>query len=391
MAARFIDAAEGWGIYRQHQGEISLPEINEALRERGYRAVSNRMYRHYERLRRFGYSEYLSINRLDLRHATDSVFDVADRSRYMSRDLVSPATLHIPTATDLVELAGQVVAISEDAATFVTDDPEPLVTAGKSKKYNRGVLRFYRVGVERAVEVKDVATRDSHARAVLQFRSLLAVDTVIDEDRPSSRSELRVDLGQSPWIFDVMAIWRRSFDLIEASRAIAEATKASLPEEHRQPTAATRILRVRMESPFEIDSLTDPIALAVLLYIYRYVRTEVAGAIEIIAARRGIRHADSDEARRRERHEFDLQSGQLDDLKKALEIESLLADLDAPIRAQLEIDDTVPIQPTAARIEALKNQAIEAAVELMLSSDGQFTVRPTEESAPADSDTEPEG
>jgi hypothetical protein len=83
--ATFSDAAAGWEIFRETEGQASRDEINAALTDRGYNPISKRTVTHYRKLLRLGYTEYVSINRLDLRHSNESVFDVADRSRYRDR------------------------------------------------------------------------------------------------------------------------------------------------------------------------------------------------------------------------------------------------------------------------------------------------------------------
>src|SRR5690606_34662734 len=75
--ARYEDAAAGWTIFREHHGHITLEELNQMLRAQGRRPVAKRTFNHYRKLYRLGYEEYVSINRLDLRHASGSVFDIA--------------------------------------------------------------------------------------------------------------------------------------------------------------------------------------------------------------------------------------------------------------------------------------------------------------------------
>lgn len=66
MSASYRDAAAGWEIYRDSHFSLTLDEVNEALRARGYHPVSPRTYDHYERLRRRGIATYLPINRFDV-------------------------------------------------------------------------------------------------------------------------------------------------------------------------------------------------------------------------------------------------------------------------------------------------------------------------------------
>lgn len=76
--ASFEDAAAGWETYRDRDGAVTRSQLNQALRMRGFEPISNRTYAHYNKLLRLGYTEYVSINRLDIRHANDSLFDVTD-------------------------------------------------------------------------------------------------------------------------------------------------------------------------------------------------------------------------------------------------------------------------------------------------------------------------
>lgn len=384
--ARFVDAAEGWTIYRQHRGDISLFEINQALRSRGYRAVSPRTFDHYGKLRRLGYDDYVSINRLDLRHAADPVFDVVDRSRYMSQDLAdAPATLFIPTSDRVEVLHGEVVAISEDAAAFVTAAVDELQTAGRSKKYFRGVLRFDRVDVERAVGVRDVVDRDGTARAVLEFRSLLDVDLVLDHDQHRVRSVLSIDLGPAPSIYDVTNVWKRSFDLIESCSGIGQTLIRSLPESRRRRLASTRVERLSLRSPLEVGALIDPLVIGIVLYIFRYVRTEMEGVRRILESVQRTRLDEAEESRRSERHSYEMKARKLDDLKTALEIGAMVSDLDRRTRDHLGIEETEQFHPNPGRIEALKDQAIEAAADLILGASGEVTIQadsPDEDNAP---------
>ena len=61
MAARSIDAAEGYRAYMEHNAALELDEINEHLRGLGLREVSPRMLLHYRRLYRHGYRSYIPI------------------------------------------------------------------------------------------------------------------------------------------------------------------------------------------------------------------------------------------------------------------------------------------------------------------------------------------
>ncbi len=79
--ARYEDSAAGWMIFRQHDGDIALEELNQLLQVRGFLPGGGTQYGAFRKLQRLGYEEYISMNRLDLKHASDAVFDITDRSK----------------------------------------------------------------------------------------------------------------------------------------------------------------------------------------------------------------------------------------------------------------------------------------------------------------------
>jgi hypothetical protein len=81
-----------------------------------------------------------------------------------------------------------------------------------------------------------------------------------------------------------------------------------------------------------------------------------------------ISHATKAERRRAELHPLEKQSMQLDNLKKAIELAPLLEALNPSISHVLGVEIPQPDSRTLPRLEALKDQAIEAAVELQASS-----------------------
>lgn len=214
--ARFDDALVGWEIFRQRNGNVSRPQLNAAIRQRGKEPIAERTYRHYQKLRRLGYQEYVSINRLDIRHANDPIFDVSDRSRYPDHEMDSPGRLVLPVASGVDLLPGQVIRISEGFATLRVARSSSAERAAKATKYNRGVLVLDQVGVERAVEVVEAAERGDHLELLLQFRSLLETDLVLPPSiLPVSTSRFVVDLGPDPSMFQVLQVMHGTFDLFE--------------------------------------------------------------------------------------------------------------------------------------------------------------------------------
>ena len=82
----------------------------------------------------------------------------------------------------------------------------------------------------------------------------------------------------------------------------------------------------------------------------------------------------SEEQRRQELHQAQLKSLQLDNVKKAIEVGDLLNNARPGIVEAMGVAMPELEGPAAARLEALKDQAVEAAVELALTTDDQVIV-----------------
>lgn len=137
--ARFEDALTGWEIFLDRSGAVSRSQLNAALSSRGREPISDRTYGHYSKLLRLGYSDYVSINRLDIRHANESIFDDSDRARYSDREVSSPGRLLLPRARDVLTLSGQIGRVSEGYATLRVQRSDGALEAARATKYDKGV------------------------------------------------------------------------------------------------------------------------------------------------------------------------------------------------------------------------------------------------------------
>lgn len=61
-----IGAKTGWELFANADGSVTQEQLTEELERRGLPAVSDRMYDHYGRLRRFGIDSYMPINEFDI-------------------------------------------------------------------------------------------------------------------------------------------------------------------------------------------------------------------------------------------------------------------------------------------------------------------------------------
>ena len=82
-----------------------------------------------------------------------------------------------------------------------------------------------------------------------------------------------------------------------------------------------------------------------------------------------MRHEGNAERRRQELHTLESKSMQLDNIKKAIELLPLLETINPSIEEVLGVVIPTPGARTVGRLEALKDQAVEAVVELQATSD----------------------
>ena len=361
--ATFEDAAAGWDIFRRaRRTPPSRTQINAALMGRGRRPISERTYGHYEKLLRLGYSEYVSINRLDVRHANDSVFDLADRSRYLDRVTSNPGRVIIPRGSNILTLVGTIGRVSEGFATLRVPRSEEVLGVARSTKYKRGVLVFDQVGVERAVQVVEGIERGRFVDVLLEFRSLLETDLIFGESPfAQTASRLTVDLGADASLYRLIDTVHTTFDLFESVRGIVDISAASAVDE----PPSSPVLRVRyleFSNPFILVVYG---AITVFLGV-TYLVTKASDAVGKVQA---VRHEGNAERRRQELHTLESKSMQLDNIKKAIELLPLLETINPSIEELLGVVIPLPGARTVGRLEALKDQAVEAVVELQATSD----------------------
>ncbi len=366
--ASFEDAVAGWEVYRSRQGVVSRTQLNQALRAQGLEPIAERTFVHYGKLLRLGYNEYVSINRLDIRHANESIFDVSDRSRYQDRSVDRAARLVLPTAYSLVTLAGALGKVSEGFAVLRVQDTNEAREASKAVKYNKGILVFEEVGVERAVRVREAVERGDELDLLLEFRSLLETDLVLPESPfPLTTTHMKMELGPEASVYRVLGAVHATFDLFESVRGFIDlAVATSVTDAPVSPTL--RVKQLQFENPLEVILVGAVAVAGGVGYVVNRVAASLGNAAEAASKVQSVGHDREAERRREERHQVELKSLQLDNLKKAIEIGPLLDQLRPDLAEIAGVE--IPELPPAAEhhLEALKDQAVEAAVELEIAS-----------------------
>jgi hypothetical protein len=377
--ASFEDAAAGWVIFRNRDGSVSMPQLNQALRALGKEPISLRTYAHYGKLMRLGYSEYVSINRLDLRHSNESIFDLADRSRYVDRDLGSPGRLVLPTGAGLEVIAGTIGKLSEGFATLRSRRTQEALTAARATRYNRGVLIFDQVGVERAVKVVEGTDAGEELDLLLEFRSLLETDLIFDASPfPVTTSHLRVDLGADASIYRVLSAVHTTFDLFESVRGIVELV-STVDGGGPPPLPILRVRHLEFLNPFEAWLHGSTVVYNGVNSILEKVSSLVDTGTNAASKVQALRHAEAAERRREDFHQLEMQSMRLDNLKKAVEVSQLIEELRPAFESVEGVEIPQIDAARAPRIEALKDQAVEAAAELRLKTHDPITLERVED------------
>jgi hypothetical protein len=307
----------------------------------------------------------VSINRLDIRHANDSLFDDYDRARYADREVSSPGRLLLPRARDVLTLNGTIGRVSEGYATLRVARSTAALEAARATKYDKGILVFEEVGIERAVAVSEALDRGPTLDLVLAFRSLLETDLVLPES-PFGLSTTRVvvNLGREAALAQVLAALRTTFDLFESVRGLVDISLTTALGESAPATPTPRVQRLAFTNPLAITLVGAAAIAGAVVYILNKVADAVGSGADAISKVQAIGHNRNEEERQVERHRLEMQSLQLDNIKKAVDLSDVLGSVNPAISEIAGVE--IPALPSEhqARAEALKDQAVEAATEL---------------------------
>ena len=128
-------------------------------------------------------------------------------------------------------------------------------------------------------------------------------------------------------------------------------------------------------NPLEVVIGGAVVVVGGVAWVIKQVAQSVSSAADAAGKVQSVKHAGTEETRKRELHEAELVSLQLDNLKKAVELSPLLEQIQPEVEEVLGA--TVPeLPPTIrAQAEALKDQAVEATVELEQMGDQSVELR----------------
>jgi len=261
LSATLVDAKQGWLIFRDSNYSINRDHLNERLVAAGYKAISKRMFRHYNKLHRFGYDKYLPINRLDISTLHDPLWDDKIKTQYHS-DMVSvDVRLSIRDGEQVIELVGQTMQLGPSGATCVFGaEYTTILTRAVSARL---VADFETVGTTistgpKSVRVEEVGTVEDTGEIVAELSFLSYVPLTMLLDRlvlvekttrftftPSSdEASLHELVRKLYWLYQ----------LGEAGNAISRVILDGLGVEHEFTVPTPAITKVNSNSfPFYID------------------------------------------------------------------------------------------------------------------------------------------
>lgn len=119
MSAKFEDGLLGYGYFIEKNGSISLEDVNILLIKNNRNPISERTYRHYRSLMRYGFRRYFPINQFDVSKMLGQLPVAPDRRRY-DREI---ADIETAISSDgITWISGRIVNISMIGFGMTTTD-----------------------------------------------------------------------------------------------------------------------------------------------------------------------------------------------------------------------------------------------------------------------------
>lgn len=82
-SAQFVDSLNGYKFFLKKRGNTSIDDVNLYLKSINGRIIHPRTYRHYEKLLKRGFSSYIPINQFDVSRTLGKLQFASDRRRYL--------------------------------------------------------------------------------------------------------------------------------------------------------------------------------------------------------------------------------------------------------------------------------------------------------------------
>lgn len=272
------DAQVGWQIYIEGNFALSLHDINEELIRRGFAPVSQRMFRHYRKLQRYGYTTYLPINQLDVKTLKNPLWDRATRSRYFLRETFVQVEIRILSEDTLHQFDGEATHLSEGEIAVRLSGKTALEFFDRLKKVDQlAEIAFRESGEIRLAQIAHL-TADPKTGVVtlrLNFERLSFVDRLVGK-QPLEVAELSAKLGGEGEAVPLASVVQRLYWLLQAlegARVACEEILVGLDESQSFSLPSPRVRKMSLESPFLAELIGSwPYILIVIVILERYAK-----------------------------------------------------------------------------------------------------------------------
>ena len=202
--------------------------------------VSERTFRHYGKLQRYGYSRYIPINQLDVKTLRDPFLDQTSRSREHPIQTASPVELRVLDGTRVRSFNGTSLELSTSEAVLRLrgrDTADFFDRLGSTSPFAEVV--FKKTGEVRGGHLErltlDVDQRLSTVR--ITFADSLDLRPLIEDANPDDEVVLRIVIGTPTAEPDLQAVARHLYWLSQA----AEAARAAVTEISTEALGGERV------------------------------------------------------------------------------------------------------------------------------------------------------
>lgn len=356
--ASYEDAKAGWEIFKAYRFAASREEINRKLTREGFSPISERTFRHYHKLKRYGYDRYVPINQLDVKTLKDPLLDKAVRSRYTSIPDFSDVIVSFSNFS--IHVTG--IAVHLSAATITCRFTRPDATnflkylADKRTLLHQPVLVHFPHSKKsfHAIVESVEALDQEHTIVQFSFYTLAPIDMMTKQRTALESTQISFRITPTDESIAFVELTHKLywlFHTLEASRLVSEAILLNTPAGEYFVVPTTRIKSIEMHSPAS-GVLVAAIPAAVIL-------------MGIATIWLGVRDEANRETSRKHRHKRQLTLSEI----QANELLSTAAD---SIKNLAGVHFEISVAPRA--IEVFEQQLLPAANQLFSSNTGTVEI-----------------
>lgn len=229
------------------------------MESRGFNPISERSYRHYQKLARYGYERYVPINQLDVETLRDPVWDTSLRARYRHRKLQVDALVLMVIKDQLVVIGGKTLELSEvDALVEVRGSDlaslRPLRGALEGRQV-LAVLGRSDEGKSAQIDVVDWPNEENTQAAEIRISFLEIVLTREVTPRiplPTVPLRFSMDVEDSEFLITDVRSMNLFLEAVESTRIVCDEALAQLDKNQAFAIDPPRLRHISKSNPITI-------------------------------------------------------------------------------------------------------------------------------------------